>query len=126
MKVKVDRLGMNGEGVCKIPEGENKDKICFVPFSLPGEVIDVGIVHDKKKFCEGCVREIIEKSSNRHEPECPYFGKCGGCDLQHMDKSLQMHFKTNNVRNTLIKELKKEIEVQSNPPSGYPWSLFET
>ena len=43
MKVKIDRLGINGEGICKIPEGVDEGKIAFVDFALPDELVEIDI-----------------------------------------------------------------------------------
>ena len=87
MEIKIDRLGVNGEGV-----GSIEGKICFVDGALPNEVVDIRILQDKHKFTRAQIASIQQKSAHRVKPECPYYGKCVGCDLQHMDKNLQLYF----------------------------------
>ena len=117
MRVKIDKLGMNGEGVARplrdagdvIPVGEsdniNKDlqKVTFVDFALPNEVVDIDIVADKSKFCTARLVEVVEPSADRLVPSCPYFTKCGGCNLQHLQYNKQLEFKQNLVKETLFK-----------------------
>ena len=100
MKVDVVRLGINGEGIFYVPVGQNKDKIGFVDFVLSGESADIEITQDKSKFCRAKLIELCSKSANRVTPKCKYFGVCGGCDLQHMDKPLQIEFKKKLIQRT--------------------------
>lgn len=113
MKLRIDRLGFNGEGIGKIPYGEYENKLCFVPFSLPGEVVDVEIEEDKKRFCNAKLLNVELSSNSRINPKCPYFAICGACDLQHMSKDCQVDFKQNLVKTTLEKELKSNLDVEN-------------
>ncbi|MGN0961506.1 MAG: class I SAM-dependent RNA methyltransferase, partial [Christensenellales bacterium] len=103
MKLRINRLGINGEGVGTLSEGEFKDKVCFVDGALPNENIEVLVINNKKNFCTCKLEKILEKSKYRVEPPCKYFGVCGGCDIQHMNKTLQLQMKRNNVKDTILK-----------------------
>jgi len=103
MRVTIDRLGINGEGVFKIVDGELTGKVGFVDYVLPEEVVDIEIIKNKSKFCEAKIINVIQKSPHRIEPKCPYYYKCGGCDLQHMNKEIQLTFKRSKVIDTLRK-----------------------
>ena len=118
MRLKIDKLGMNGEGVarpCTQTENgiENKDlqKVTFVDFALPNEVVDVEIMQEKSKFCNAKLIEVVESSEDRVVAPCPYFTKCGGCNLQHLKYDKQLEFKTNLVKETLFKVGGLEIDV---------------
>lgn len=106
MEIKIDRLGVNGEGV-----GSIEGKICFVDGALPNEVVDIRILQDKHKFTRAQIASIQQKSAHRVKPECPYYGKCGGCDLQHMDKNLQLYFKKLKVSDALHKIAHIDTEI---------------
>lgn len=71
--------GFDGEGVGKID-----GKICFVPYSIKDENIDVKIIKENANFTRGEIITIHNPSNLRIKPLCPYFGKCGGCAYQHM------------------------------------------
>lgn len=114
MRVKVDRLGINGEGVFRIENGELAGKVGFVDHGLPGELVDVEIVTNKSKFCGAKLINVIKSSTHRIEPFCPYFYKCGGCELQHMDITLQLQFKKSKVEDTLRKVAKLQDFVVSD------------
>lgn len=98
--------GANGSGVAK------KDGlVCFVPYSIAGEKVEASVKTFHKNFCECSLQNILSSSSGRVEHKCPYFGKCGGCQLQHMSQEFQLAFKTKQVKSMLERTLKQNIEV---------------
>jgi len=111
MKIKIDKLGIDGEGVGRITSGENLNKVCFVDFLLPNEVADVEIYKTSSRFVRAKISKIEKMSTDRVEPKCPYFKVCGGCDLQHMNKHMQLDFKKNLVKETIQKIAKIDVEV---------------
>jgi len=88
----IKRLGINGEGV-----GFYKRQTVFVPNALPGEIVEVRITNTDKKFATGEVTKTKKVSPDRVEPKCPYFKKCGGCQLQHLSYQGQLKEKKNLV-----------------------------
>lgn len=104
--VKIESLGINGEGVAKV----NGD-VFFVPFALPGEKVEIEVIREKGNlnFCK--LKNVIQKSKNRVEPKCKYFGICGGCNLEHLNYIEALNFKTNLVKETLKKVAGIEVEV---------------
>ena len=112
MQVDIVRLGINGEGIFYVPSGDDKDKIGFVDFALPCETCDVTITNNKTRFCNAKLNEVLTKSTSRINPKCPYFFECGGCDLQHMDDSLQLEFKLRKVKDTISKVDKSFSDIQ--------------
>lgn len=95
-----------GEGVLKI------DKYpIFVPFVLEGETARVRVTYVKKDCAFGELVEIIEQSEDRVKPVCPYFGRCGGCDLQHANIEYQLRLKRETVRGALKKIAGIEADV---------------
>ncbi len=111
MRLKIDKLGMNGEGVARPNDYNDLQKVTFVDFALPDEVVEVEIVNEKSKFCNAKLKEVIESSADRVEAPCPYFTRCGGCNLQHLKYDKQLEFKTNLVKETLFKVGGLDIEV---------------
>ncbi len=103
MEVKISTLGINGEGVTRIPSGDGREKVCFVSYALPNEVVDITIVLERSKFSIGKLNKVISESVDRKTPRCPYFSICGGCDLQHYDSHKQRLFKKEKVSNALRK-----------------------
>lgn len=89
-------LGIEGEGIVKYGAFP-----IFVPFALPGEKVRVRLNYVKKDVAFGDLIEVLTPSKERVKPRCCYFGKCGGCDLQHMSHALQMETKRNFVERSL-------------------------
>ena len=75
----VEGLGTDGEGIIKT-EGTTM----FVPFCLTGERVRFKVLKVKGNIAYGKLIEVLTPSYARVKPVCPVFGKCGGCDLQHM------------------------------------------
>ena len=111
--VKIERLGANGEGVA-IHNGV----VIFVPFALVGDEVLVHIINDKNKFLIGKIVEIKKSSPKRIQPMCPYFSKCGGCDLQHISYADQLLFKKQLIIDTLKKYAGIETRVEDVVPSS--------
>ena len=104
--VTIERLGDGGEGIA-VYDG----MVVFVPFAKIGEKVKVHIINDKKSFLIGKIVEKYSESENSVVPPCPYFYKCGGCDIQHFTQKEQLDFKKEMVRNSLKKFAKIEPEI---------------
>ena len=72
----IDRLAHRGDGVADTPDGQ-----VFVPYTLPGETVEVERVpgHADRR----ALLRVETASSERIAPFCPHFGVCGGCAIQH-------------------------------------------
>jgi len=81
----IDKLAFGGNGVCRI-----NGKVCFVPFSCPGDEVRLEITSEKKSYSLARIVELITPSPNRVIPPCPVFGKCGGCSWQHVGYEQQL------------------------------------
>jgi len=86
-EVTIDSIGQHGDGIAEIG-GER----VFVPFTLPGERVEIAREGER-----GTLLSIIEPSAERAEPISPYFGTCGGCSLQHMNRETYASFKRSLV-----------------------------
>ncbi|MDE7305986.1 MAG: 23S rRNA (uracil(1939)-C(5))-methyltransferase RlmD [Clostridia bacterium] len=94
----VEGLGTDGEGIIKV-EGTT----AFVPFCLVGERVRFKALKVKGNVAYGKVIEVLQTSPARVQPQCPVFGKCGGCNLQHAAYSAQLDFKRESVKTALKK-----------------------
>jgi 23S rRNA (uracil1939-C5)-methyltransferase len=95
-KVRIIDAGAEGNAVGRID-----DKVVFVPFAVPGDLVDVKAMKNKKSFFEGKVTHIHEFSDKRVEPRCEHFGICGGCRWQNMKYSEQLFYKQKQVEDSL-------------------------
>ncbi len=103
----VQAIGSNGEGIIK--EGGT---VVFVPFALVGEKIKYKILKVTSKCAFAKVEDIIVPSKNRVKPICSVFGKCGGCQLQHVEYNGQLKFKEETVKNCFNKIANLKVEVK--------------
>lgn len=116
MKVEILRFDDFGRGICYV-----NDKVTFVPFSMPGDVLEIEIIKEKKNYNEGKIVKIIKPSKNRVAPSCPYFGACGGCAYQMLQYDDSILEKQNNVINYFKKNglLIKPNIIKNDIPYNY-------
>ena len=108
-------FGMSGEGIVK--DGAYP---IFVPFAIVGERVRLRIVHAKKDYAFGELIEVLTPSNERVKPRCRHFGRCGGCDLQHLSHAMQEEVKRVSVERTM-----KKAGVDVAVPeviAGNPWA----
>ena len=85
------------------------DKVVFVPFCVPGDVVDVQITKKKHSFMEGRVERTISYSKVRETPMCEHFGICGGCKWQNLPYEEQLKAKQQQVFDQLTRIGKVEL-----------------
>lgn len=78
--------------------GKNGGKTVFVPFSVPGERLEVEIVRSRRDYDEARVVRIEEPSPYRVTPPCALYGKCGGCDMMHIAPDRQALLRAEMLR----------------------------
>ena len=98
VEVLIESLGYRGEGIARIGRVP-----VFIVGALTGEKVRAVIILVKKDFFIGKLLEILQSAPSRVVPRCPFFGRCGGCDLQHLDYDKQLEFKTAQVLGALKK-----------------------
>lgn len=84
----------------------------FIPNVIVGEKIQFKILKLHKNFAYGKVLEYITKSKDRVTPRCEYYGRCGGCQLQHMNYESQLAYKKYMVESTLHRIGKVQVPVE--------------
>ncbi len=102
--IEIIDVAAEGKSIAKVD-----DKIVFVPFTIPGDVVDVQIGRSRKKFAEGRVVNFVKRSENRVEPVCEHFGVCGGCKWQMLPYQDQIKFKQQQVVDNLVRLGKVEL-----------------
>ncbi len=86
--IEINDLAHDGRGA-----GRCGEKVTFVHGALPGEQVDARLTGRNRRFDEAVVVEVVHPSSDRVLPQCPWFGNCGGCALQHLDHAAQLKWK---------------------------------
>lgn len=95
-EVKIVGLGYEGEGVGKV-----EDFTVFVSGALPGETVIAKVIKVSKNFAVGKLQSITKPSSERTEPVCGIYKRCGGCQLMHTSYESQLSFKTKRVEEAI-------------------------
>jgi 23S rRNA (uracil1939-C5)-methyltransferase len=114
---RVERIASGGAGLTRVD-----GKSVFIDLTAPGDLIRGRITKEHRSWSEAELLEILEPSSLRVTPPCPFFGRCGGCSLQHLSYDAQIEAKTA----ILLDSCKRiggfvlpEIRVRRSEPFGY-------
>lgn len=94
----LENVTIVGAGAEGMAVAKPDQKVVFVPFAAPGDVVDLQVIKRKKNFFEGKILKIHHLSSERSTPACSHFGVCGGCKWQHLDYAHQLKYKQQQVK----------------------------
>ena len=98
--LEIEKLVYRGDGL-----GHDGGQAVFVPRTAPGDIISWRPLREKKRYIQGRLVGITTPSSMRRIPTCPLFGRCGGCQWQHLDDGAQLFWKREIVKEILSKSL---------------------
>ena len=108
MEVKIIDTAYGGYGIAKDENG----KVIFVAYSVEGDILDITITKESKKFSYASINKIIESSKFRIKPKCKYAGICGGCLFNHIEYNKQLDIKKNVVFNAIRNiDFNKDIKI---------------
>ena len=96
MEVKIIDLDHKGNGIARID-----NKIVFIPKTIVGDLVDIDIVKNHRKYDDGRVTKIISSSENRIDSLCPYYKMCGGCNISNLNYDKQLEYKRNKIINRI-------------------------
>ena len=97
--ITIEAVAAEGKAIAHSPDGQ----VVFVPFAVPGDIVDIRVIKKKKNYLEGIIAEIKKPSADRQEPFCKHFGVCGGCKWQPLPYSLQLEAKRRQVYDQLVR-----------------------
>ncbi len=83
--------------------GRHEGKVIFTEGTMPGDVVDVFLLKNKKDWAEAKVTKIVTPSKDRIEPFCKHFGTCGGCKWQMLPYEKQLEFKQQEATQNLLR-----------------------
>ena len=92
LSLAIHDLAFGGEGVAR-----HEGFVIFVPFVAVGETVEAELTEVKKQFARARLLRVLQPSPERVEPQCRYFGLCGGCQYQHLAYPAQLEFKRKQV-----------------------------
>ena len=116
--VRIDGLSHDGRGIAR-----HHGQTLFIDGALPGETVRVQVLEDKRRFMNARVKEVLSASSERCEPACRHFHRCGGCNLQYWSHAGQLEGKQQIVLDQLRRfanVVPEHVEDPLiSPPYGY-------
>ena len=101
MKLQIEKAVYGGAGLTHQTEGEGAGKAVFVPFTLPGEIVEARLLEQRNAFGEASLLQVLTGSNDRITPRCAHFGQCGGCHYQHAAYPAQVQMKVTILQETL-------------------------
>ena len=118
MSVIVDILSLDheGHGVARVD-----GKVTFVDGALAGERAEISIYRKHAKYNSANAVAILKASAQRTEPKCPYFGRCGGCSMQHLEPGAQVAAKQRVLEDNLARIGKIKPDIMLPPLHGPSW-----
>ena len=111
-KVTITDIGAEGKAIAKV-----NDIVVFVPYAVPGDIVDLQVTKKRKRFQEARITTTHHFSEDRIEAVCEHYGICGGCKWQSLPYEKQLHYKQKQVVDQLTRLGKIELP-EINPILG--------
>src|SRR5450759_3768098 len=92
IRMVIGDVAFGGDGVARV-----SGLVIFVPFTIDGDEVEVEITEIQKRYARGRLVRIVTPSGHRVPPACPYYTRCGGCRMQHIDYGHQLELKRRQV-----------------------------
>ncbi len=115
--ITITQIAAEGKAIAKVD-----DMVIFVPHAVPGDVVDLKITKQKKRFLEAKVINLVQESPSRIAPFCQHYGVCGGCQWQILPYETQLAYKNQEVQAQLSRIGKVVVEeARDIVPSQMVW-----
>jgi 23S rRNA (uracil1939-C5)-methyltransferase len=111
--VRIESIAAGGEGVGHLPDG----RVVFVHRTAPGDLAEVQVVEKKERWARARLVRVLEPSPDRREAPCPFYARCGGCTLEHLQYPAQLRAKGRIVADALTRIGGLEVEAPEVVPS---------
>lgn len=108
----IDGYGSGGQGVA-----HTQGRAIFVPQAIPGERWKARILKETGSAVYAKGISLLQASPARQDTDCPYFGKCGGCDTRHLSYQEELRFKLERVNDALARIGKQRVRAERILPS---------
>lgn len=113
----IESLDAEGRGVAHVD-----GKAVFVEGALAGETVEFATYRSKRRYEYATVERVLRASASRTTPRCRYFGVCGGCAMQHLDRHAQVAVKQRVLEDALWHIGKLHPESIIAPVHGLTWA----
>jgi 23S rRNA (uracil1939-C5)-methyltransferase len=117
-KIEITDVAAEGKAIARVD-----DWVVFVPWTAPGDLVDIQLVRKKSRFAEGKAVHFHRYAPDRVEPFCEHFGICGGCKWQHLPYEVQLRHKEKQVADNLTR-IGKITAGTFLPIAGAPKTVF--
>lgn len=117
MNIITEKITFGGKSIGKID-----GKTVFIPYTLPGEKLDINITENHRDFDNGEIVQILEPSEHRVEPACKYYKKCGGCNMMHIEPSWQRQLRKEMLADIFLQngiDISDKTEIVHGPDFNY-------
>jgi 23S rRNA (uracil1939-C5)-methyltransferase len=120
VRLTIQSLAYGGDAVARAEDG----RAVFVHGGCPGDTVMVEVVADRGRYLKASVAEVLDPSPDRVDPPCPWFGRCGGCQWQHVSYGSQLAAKRQAVADALarighVSDYQLADPVMGASPYGY-------
>ncbi len=103
-KIEITDAGAEGKCIARV-----NDKVIFIPFAAPGDIVDIQVTKKRKSYLEGRITKFHTYSKERVTPSCSHFGLCGGCKWQHISYNDQLANKQKHVKDNFERIAKVSV-----------------
>ena len=117
MTILTEKTVFGGNSIGKID-----GKTVFVPFTMPGETLEIEIIESKKDYDNAVISKIVTSSQHRVEPQCPYYKKCGGCNMMHIDYEYQQQLRATMLEDIFEQngiDIRGKTQIVAGPQFNY-------
>jgi 23S rRNA (uracil1939-C5)-methyltransferase len=118
----VEKLVYGGDGLARLAGTGEQSRVVLTPYVLAGERVRVEAAQEKPGLIRARTLEVLDPSANRVSPQCPYFGRCGGCHYQHAGYEAQLAAKRVILEEELRRLGKIEPPAEIQILAGEPWN----
>ncbi len=108
VSVQITDIQPDGNGVGRMENG----MVLFVPLTAPGDLASVRIIKENRTYAVGRLEELLLPSSERQEPGCPVYRRCGGCGFRHLKPEAEQRYKRALVENAFRRIGHLEVSVE--------------
>jgi 23S rRNA (uracil1939-C5)-methyltransferase len=98
IEVTIEKMSLHGGGIAR-----HEGLVVFVEYAAPGDRLRVEVAEIKKSHAFARIKEILAPSEERRDAPCPAFGRCGGCNWQHLKEESQWRWKETLVKEALFR-----------------------
>ena len=102
--IEITGIAAEGKAITRI-----NDMVVFVPYCVPGDIVDIQVTRRKHSFMEARVERLVKPSATRCEPICKHYGECGGCKWQILPYEEQLRHKQQQIVDNLTRIGKIEL-----------------